>query len=171
MQAQPRKCHGFTIVELMVSLAVAAILVGMAVPAFTGFIEQRTMSARANDFLLAVTYARSEAARRGSGVSVHALGSDDDNEWGEGFCVVAGNPGNCDAPLRSFDAVSDDLTFDGRDAFDSAFTLTFDQRGMLTFGSAGSVALCSTDADTDPGRVVNVSRIGRAEVDELECHP
>ena len=164
--------RGFTIVELMVSLAVAAILLGLAVPAFNDFIRQRTMAARVNDFVLAVTYARSEAARLGGLVSIQAVdASDGGNEWGPGYCVVVGNPGDCGGiVLRSFPAV-DDATLDGFGGLDGAATLSFNARGMLTLGAAGALQLCSTDPAVDPGRVVNVSFTGHPDVEQLECFP
>ena len=98
---------GFTLVELLVTLAVAAVLAGFALPAMNNFLDQRTATARVNDFVLAVNYARSEAARLGGAVSIQALdASDGDNVWGPGYCVTAGNPGDCDAPLRSFGALN-----------------------------------------------------------------
>jgi len=156
--------QGFTLVELLVTLAVAAILVGFALPAMNNFLDQRTATARINDFVLAVNYARSEAARLGGPVSVQAVNAGDgSNEWGPGFCVTVGNPGNCNAPLRSFPAV-DGFTFDGRGRFDGEDTLTFNSRGVLTLGDVGTVELCSTDDDERPGRVVSLTLIGRAAV-------
>ena len=72
-----RRQGGLTIVELMVTLAVAAILIGLAVPAFNSFIIQRGLTAETNDFMVAVQYARSEAGRRGSSVSVQAQNAGD----------------------------------------------------------------------------------------------
>jgi type IV fimbrial biogenesis protein FimT len=168
MQASTRQERGFTIVELMVSLAVAAILIGFALPAFNEFIDQRRMAARINDFVLAINYARSEAARRGGQVSVQAAAPTADNEWGGGYCVVDGNPGNCaGVVLRQFDPM-DDATLD---AVPNRAVLTFNARGMLVAGGAGAFRLCSTDADIDPGRVVNITFIGRPDVEELECFP
>lgn len=154
---------GFTIVELMVTLAVAAILMGYALPAFNDFLRQRTLTASANDFVLAVTYARSEAARRGEAVSVVALGADEDNEWGEGFEVVVDSTAEV---LRSFDPV-EDATFDAEDGLDGEFQLTFNARGMMITGAAGEVALCHPDSVR--GRVVDISAVGRPDVEELDC--
>ena len=158
---------GFTIVELMVTLAVAAILMGFAVPAFNDFVRQRTMSSRINDFVLAVNYARSEAVRRGEEVRVWALGGDGDNEWGEGYQVVTVNDPEV---LREF-AAFDDATLDASGALDGRFSLTFNSRGLLIPQGAGAVALCSTVAGVDPGRVVNFSPLGRPDVEEQPCNP
>jgi len=156
--------RGFTLVELLVTLAVAAILVGFALPAMNNFLDQRTATARINDFVLAVNYARSEAARLGGPVSIQAINAgDEDDEWGPGYCVTAGNPGDCDAPLRSF-AATNGFTFNALDGLNGEDTLTFNSRGVLTLGAVGTIELCSTDDDERPGRVVGLSMIGRAAV-------
>ncbi len=88
----PARQRGITIIEIMVTLAIAAVLIGLAVPAFNGFVAQRALTAQVNDFLVAVQYARSEAGRRGTYVSVQALNAANAaNEWGPGWCVVVGN--------------------------------------------------------------------------------
>ena len=164
---------GFTIIELMVSMAIAAILISVALPAFNGFITQRTMAARVNDFVLAVNYARSEAARLGGVVSVQASAAAADNEWGGGYCVVAGNPGDCDPPvLRAF-APLDDATLNGAGALNGRTTLSFNSRGMLllALGADARVELCGGDAGDDPGREVRISAIGRPDANQLVCFP
>jgi type IV fimbrial biogenesis protein FimT len=168
MTAKTSTQSGFTVVELMVSLAVAAILIGFALPAFNDFIDQRRMASRGNDMILAINYARSEAGRRGEAVSVQAASPTADNEWGGGYCVVVGTPGDCDGGevLRRFDAVND-ATFD---AVPNRATLTYDARGILVGGGALDLRLCSTDVSVDPGRVVTISFTGRPEVGELTCH-
>lgn len=162
---------GFTIVELMVTLAVAAILMGFAVPAFNDFVRQRTAASHVNDFVLAVMYARSEAARRGVNVSLEARGGDGDNEWGEGYDVMV-DPGGADEEiLRSFEAVPADFSMDAvGNGWDGEFRLTYTPRGMLTPQppNPGAVQLCH-DAE-DPGRVVNITVIGRPDVEELTCN-
>ncbi|MCH8140535.1 MAG: GspH/FimT family pseudopilin [Proteobacteria bacterium] len=164
--------HGFTVVELMVTLAIAAVLIGYALPAFNGFVIQRSMSAKVNDFVLAINYARSEAAKLGGTVSVQAVDeSDTDNEWGPGYCVVVGNPGDCDgAVLRRFSA-SANMTFDATGAFDTLGTLSFNSRGLLTPNAVGTLQLCSDDVNQDPGRVIGISLIGRTTSSELVCNP
>jgi type IV fimbrial biogenesis protein FimT len=62
--------HGFTLVEVMVTLAVAAILLTVGVPNFTQMIQNNRMTSAANDFLFQLNYARSEAIKRGRTVTV-----------------------------------------------------------------------------------------------------
>ena len=171
MTNRPKR-HGFTVVELMVTLAIAAVLMGYALPAFNGFVAQRTVSAKVNDFVIAINYARSEAAKLGGTVSVQTVDeSDGDNEWGPGYCVVVGNPGNCDGVvLRRFSA-SANMTLDATDGFDNLGTLSFNSRGLLTPGAIGTLQLCSDDVDNDPGRLIGISLIGRTTTSDLVCNP
>ena len=161
--------RGITVVEIMVTLAIAAILIGLALPAFNAFVAQRTLTSQVNDFLVGVQYARSEAIRRSARVSLQSLdASDASNEWGNGYCVVAGNPGNCDDPLRTFVAIGDN-TLNANGALDSLATLTFDGRGLLVGGGAGTVDLCAPTVDR--GRRIDISLIGRVASQELDCTP
>jgi len=65
-----RKNHGFTLVELLVALALVAILATVAVPGFNRLITSNRLTSEANDLLSTITYARSEAIRRGTHVSL-----------------------------------------------------------------------------------------------------
>lgn len=164
-----RHISAFTIIELMVAMAIAGVLLGMALPAFNGLMEQRAMTTRVNDFVLAVHYARSEAAKLGGVVSVQTVdASDSDNEWGPGYCVTIGNPGNCNAPLRMF-AGMDDMTLNALGAYNDETALSFNARGLLTLDAAGSFNLCSTDATVNPGRLIDLNRIGRTTSTQLVC--
>jgi type IV fimbrial biogenesis protein FimT len=169
MNAQASAQRGFTIVELLVSLAVAAVLIGIALPAFNGLMAQRRLTSQVNDFMVAVQYARSEAAKRGQAVSIQSLDAGDGaNEWGDGYCVVVGNPGDCDDPLRTFDAIGDS-TLDAAGALDGRASITFNARGLMVGGGAGTVDLC--DPEQTRGRRVSISLIGRVSSQELDCAP
>lgn len=64
---------GFTLIELMVALAVAAILLAVAVPAFRTLLRNYQVSTQADDFLGSVQTARSEAVKRGAAVVLCAV--------------------------------------------------------------------------------------------------
>ena len=157
---QHRRQTGLTIVEIMVALAVASILIGLALPAFNNFIAQRSLTAQVNDFMVALQYARSEAGRRGTTVSVQANDpSSPTDEWGPGWCVVVGGAGACDGTeLRLFPTTGAN-TLDGTGAMDGVATLTFNSRGLLTNGVGGAFDLCR--AGETVGRRVVISTIGR----------
>ena len=63
---------GFTLWELLCTVAVVGIGLGLAVPSFTEFLLDARRTADINAFVLAVQLARSEAAKRGWSVIVCA---------------------------------------------------------------------------------------------------
>jgi len=57
---------GFTLVELITTVAVASILVAVAVPAFRGLVVDHRTTALVNEVVTALNLARSEAIKRGT---------------------------------------------------------------------------------------------------------
>jgi type IV fimbrial biogenesis protein FimT len=167
-----KRQSGLTIVELMITVAIAAVLLGIALPAFNGFIEQQTLTTQVNSFLLSVQYSRSEATRQGTNVSMISLdASDDANEWGPGWCVAVGTPANCPAAgavtsLRRFDATAPN-TLTGEGALNTVDRLTFNARGLLVGAAGGTLELCGSTGSS--GRRISLAATGRASSSEVVC--
>lgn len=83
--------QGFTLIELMVTLAVAAILLAIATPSFTSIINSNRLASAANEMVAVIQTARMEAVRRNTTVS-----------------VCAGCDGNADSLVAYVDANDDD---------------------------------------------------------------
>lgn len=84
--------RGFTLVELLVVLAVAAILLTMAVPGYAFLANASRLAAATNDLMTAVQLARSEAIKRGVRVTVCKSGGsvtacDAAADWQSGWLV------------------------------------------------------------------------------------
>lgn len=62
--------RGFTLIELMVVLALVAILAGLAAPSYRSFIVNQQLTSASSDFLASMLQARSEAMRRGLPVAI-----------------------------------------------------------------------------------------------------
>ncbi|MGN5595844.1 GspH/FimT family pseudopilin [Stutzerimonas nitrititolerans] len=56
--------HGFTLIELMITLALLTIVLGIAVPNFTAFIQKTQLQSQADDLVAILQYARGEAVTR-----------------------------------------------------------------------------------------------------------
>jgi len=65
-----RRMCGFTLVELMVTLAVAAIVLTVGVPSFQTLIKNNRLTTAANALVASLNLARSEAIKRGVRVTV-----------------------------------------------------------------------------------------------------
>lgn len=59
---QPQQ--GFTLIELMVTIALLAILLALATPSFTSIINSNRLASHANEFVASLQTARMEAVRR-----------------------------------------------------------------------------------------------------------
>ncbi|MCZ6564827.1 MAG: GspH/FimT family pseudopilin [Gammaproteobacteria bacterium] len=61
---------GFTLIELMIALAVAAIVLTLGMPSFGRIMERNGLAVQVNDFISSLNYARSEAVKRKQNVVV-----------------------------------------------------------------------------------------------------
>lgn len=124
---------GFTLVELVITLLVVAVLALIALPSFDGTFRQSRMTAAANNLVAALSAARSESVMRARRVSVCPSASGlrcGGSDWHAGWItyVDGGTAGRFDA---------DDVVLRVWPALDSADRITatragvtFDARGM-----------------------------------------
>ena len=76
-------CRGFTLIELMVAVAVLAILLSIGLPAFGGMIDNQRLDNSVNTLLRSVQYTRAQAARRNQYVTMAPL----DTHWHSGWLI------------------------------------------------------------------------------------
>ena len=79
-----RISKGFTLIELMVTIAIVGIMSSIAIPSFQNFIRQTRTTAQTNDFISALNYARSESIKQGRTVTLCKSAD-------LATCVAAGN--------------------------------------------------------------------------------
>lgn len=72
-----RSTKGFSLLELMVTLAVAGVLAAIAVPNFQSFFQNNRLTAASNDLLRSIQVSRSEAIKRQTNVVVCASDAPD----------------------------------------------------------------------------------------------
>ncbi len=62
--------RGVTMIELLVTLSISAILLALAVPSFQGFMNSNRVLTMSNDLVSALNLARSEAIKRGTRITI-----------------------------------------------------------------------------------------------------
>lgn len=88
---------GFTLLELLVAIAVLAILLGVGVPGFFEIINNNRVTTQTNELVSALNYARSEAVKRGDPVSVCSSADGStcaaSTDWSNGWIVFTDSAG------------------------------------------------------------------------------
>ncbi len=139
--------YGFSLIELMIALTIVAIVALMAFPSFQSTVERNRVSSSLKDFSTSVKFARSEAVKQSSTVTICASSDQATctGNWEQGWIVftdvdAAGDfDGGTDTLIRVHDAIhsTHQLRFDGTN---SSF-VTFSSRGYAA-GQSGTFKLC-----------------------------
>lgn len=81
-----RPAQGFTLIEMLVVVALLGIFLAIAAPSFAGLIRSNKVQAAADELVTVLQYARSEAITRGVTVTLTA---DSATTWNAGFNITA----------------------------------------------------------------------------------
>ena len=96
-----RAAAGFTLIELMVTVSIAAILLAVAAPSFVAFQRNSELTSATNSLLAGISAAKGEAMKRGlSAVIVPAS----DSDWSKGWKIFVDRDAN-----QAFSAATDTL--------------------------------------------------------------
>jgi len=170
-----RKAHsGFTLLELMVSIGVLAILLAIGVPTFQNVIRNNRIAGSTNELVTALTYARSEAMKRGDPVTVCASSDEavctGDTDWSTGWIVFVDTDGNAtrgagEPLIQVWGAIGGGLDLD---AFDGSIQYT---STGLTFPviTNGWFELMKPEHGGDKARCVRIAGTGRISTERSTC--
>lgn len=158
---------GFTLLELMITVAIVGILSALAFPSFKSTITSNRLTTATNQMVTALNLARSEAVKRGQYVVVRRT----DTTWEKGWQVFVDlergsntkdniyNANTDDLTLRSFSALSDSITLRG--STDFADFVTYTPTGQTH--AEGRLVICDSDAISG-AKLIVVNTIGRVRI-------
>ena len=160
-----RHNSGFTLLELMITLAIAAILSSLAAPSFSNMIKDNRMTTQYNELLASLSTARSEAIKRG--ITITLCKSNDlatpacGGNWQDGWIVFVddGDDGTFDVGtdelLKVHSALSggNNLNYNGDE-------IRYSPDGLAQ-GFNGTFTLCDDRGNADRKGLI-VSNTGRA---------
>lgn len=159
------RCRGFTLIEIMVALAVLAILLAVGLPAFGGLIDSQRMDSNANSLLRSINQTRTEATRRNRHVTMAPLSGDWSNGWT--IFIDANNNGELDAGETVLHEEQPARVHHVHVNSPLASYLRYNAQGeseLLNGGfQSGTFSFCPHEPGAT-GRQVIINRIGRARM-------
>lgn len=171
------KTKGFSLVELVITLALAAAMLTVGIPAFNNVMENNALAGAANRFISSLVLARSEAVTRNIEVVMCRLNSANTacdtsgtTTWSDGWVIWAdandnGSVQNTEIIMRD-EGLGEGYTLVAlNNQFDR--TITFNPIGEAR-GNGGNqpeiFRLCDPDNNSDRARLIYLSGVGNAWV-------
>jgi type IV fimbrial biogenesis protein FimT len=99
---RPALSSGFTVIELVVTVAIVAVLASLAGPSFNEYLATQRIKNASFDLVAALSFSRSEALKRNANVNVCASGTD----WASGWAIRIGAADCTGTELRAQNAFS-----------------------------------------------------------------
>ena len=172
--ARRMRVRGFTLIELMVTIGILAILTMVAIPSFTSILINYRLTSISNTFLASAQLARSEAIKRNSRVTMCKSADGTTcvitGGWQQGWILFQDIDNNAvrdaaEVIVHTESAMPGNfLTTPG----DNYISYTASGGTELTTGApqATTVTLCSTSEPVGPARKIFINFVGRLRVEK-----
>ncbi|MDW3684419.1 GspH/FimT family pseudopilin [Cupriavidus sp. CV2] len=170
LRIQPGRANGFTLIELVITMTIAAILLAMATPSMSDFLRRQRLVSAADSFASAIAQARSGAAATNSYVTVAPIGA----AWNNGWQVFSehstpdGAFTTSDTLLSQYDPIPSDITITFNTNPDATGYVAFSPVGYsITAATRSQLTATATFTLGTLQRVVEINALGRSRV----CDP
>jgi type IV fimbrial biogenesis protein FimT len=164
--------RGFTLFELLITIAIAALLMMVAAPSMLKTFKSNRVQSEASSFVGDLMLARTEAVKRGLGVSMCSSSDGatcltSGNTWQAGWVVFLDSTAGCAVPSSSPVIVKSRAAFTGTDTLTGSTSsmrcVTFNREGFTSNLGTASATFTLHTAD-------NLSTATRCVVVDLGGH-
>lgn len=158
--------RGFTLIELIVAIAVAAILLTVAVPSLTNLIRNNRVTGQANELVAIINFARNEAIRRNDSIDV------DLTAGGSGWSAEVRSPGGEDDSVECTEGVLRCANYNDVALKTGSPSFTFNNRGYLSDFAGGVVTIVLEHVDCSnerQHREIEIRPTGQVSSSEAAC--
>lgn len=173
-----RNASGFTLLEMMVAVAILAILASIGLPSFNNLVANNRLATAANETLAAMMLARSEAFKRGKTVIVckssNASTCNSGASWSSGWIVFVDDNNNgvrdsasANEPVIRVGSAVSGMTIAGANGAENA--ISFTSRGATTIASGSPTITFGISGQAR--RELVITPTGRASVTKGSVYP
>ena len=162
----PARSQGFTLIELMVVLALVAIIATFAVPSFQSAMARQKVNIAASDLLVSATQARSEAIKNNHQAIVQPISAQSD--WSQGWRIYVDMDNSKtytegDLLVTTVPAAASSIGLYEAPTLNPNL-IGFDANGFALGSNAGRVVFSSSILGNGYRKGVVISRTGRARI-------
>ena len=165
------RVHGFTVVELMMAVAILGILTLIALPNFENQVRRSAINKVQEDLYADLVFARSESIARGRHVSICAVSdpeadlpscSSSEDDWNKGWMVFtdSNHDGDVDAavnytPADEYLRLYTNSNKDQMTLSTDKTAITYSSRGMLKTTTGSTLTFCDKKASYSDALVIS----------------
>jgi len=163
-----KRSDGFTLVEVIVTLVVVAIIIAVGIPGLSSMMANNRAIANSNDLVTALSFSRNEAVKRGMRVSICAKSSaaqgnltcsENNDNWPNGWFAFVSSTAE---PLRSWPAPPGDFTMTG------PVSISFNSSGAIE-GDPTTLTIAYSHCTGQQNRTISIATTGHTSITKTSC--